>query len=311
MHLTNLLKGYAEGIHTCHDLVTVFTGFVLAVTEAEPIHCIIQFVTRRRAQLLHIVQHMFPKDNAFHDTGFEEELAMEIRNFRRNQATIFVEQSKGCTAQRITGFCRCLEQLNLKVLGRNIDFRMDLFHTLVLHALTPKGNIGRVAVPDCTGHMLRHNQRCIIVENIHHRLRMQDHNVQHMHLIAIGILLVSCAVICNRVIFSLLQSRPVSFCIFCGDHQRATDKSQGFGHLVMDIQWRTIRQCNLCFVDRDCIVRRVTIKIMSQTLFKEIGDGYCCIIIGNTDGIITIRHIIQLRTIIHTIPEGAVILDDG
>ena len=59
----------------------------------------------------------------------------------------------------------------------------------------------------------------IIIENIHNRLRIQYHYVQHVNLIACGICYLTGAVICNGEIHTLLQAACVSVSVFNRDNK--------------------------------------------------------------------------------------------
>jgi hypothetical protein len=80
MNLSNFLKGNALRIRSCREFDTSLASIVHFVTEAEPILRVVQLIPGRSLKLLHIVEDVFPKDDAFNDVGLEGEFSVRIRH---------------------------------------------------------------------------------------------------------------------------------------------------------------------------------------------------------------------------------------
>ena len=230
-----LVDGYSYRIQACKHLVTGFTGICGFVTEAEPDLRIVQLVAGGWSQLLDIVEDMVPEDDSLGDVGLEHQGAVVVSDRGGDLTALLIEQAEGTAGQCLTGVCRHLVKLHTVALGGDVDIGIDLFHRIILDAVAPKGDVCGVGIFDGAGKLFREDQSGIVIQGVHHRLGMEDHDLHHVDGIAVGILLCAGAIVGNGEIVALLQGIDVAVAILGGDDERTGDIRQGLGHLVTDV----------------------------------------------------------------------------
>ena len=90
--LSNVVSGGSS-----EDFVADFAEITDFVAEAEPILGVIQLISGRCLQLLHIIGYMLAQDDTFDDVCLEQQLTLGIRYICRDQTAMLVIKTEGCT----------------------------------------------------------------------------------------------------------------------------------------------------------------------------------------------------------------------